>query len=307
VSYRPCARRRPAFTLIELLVVIAIIAILIGLLLPAIQKVREASDRSTCQNNLKQLSLGLNAYHDSYKQFPAGFNRFQTTKYGWAWGAYVLPYIEQTNVFNACDTPNANPVDKGAAIRTVIATFRCPSDTATEFNNRKWTWEDGVTAPTPKVEPATANYVAMAGSTRQGHTNNGIFFRGSKIRMADIKDGTSNTILLSERATAVGTLNYGAAVWAATAEADHDKDSYYDVLCQTSRPVNWTGTNESDYRHSVIASQHPGVAGVAMADGSVRTISENIESAVDNGVPGTVDTVLEMLSARQDGKVIPNF
>lgn len=139
-----CGYRRRAFTLVELLVVIAIIGILVGLLLPAVQAAREAARRMQCSNNLKQLGLAHHNYHDAFKTFPPGAinGRFGQSRAVWAWCAQLLPFIEQTNLFNslgvsgteAAVSLQANP----QLFRQRLSFLRCPSDSGPEWNEHSF-------------------------------------------------------------------------------------------------------------------------------------------------------------------------
>src|SRR5438132_11190541 len=184
---------RRAFTLIELLVVIAIIAILIGLLLPAVQKVREAAARVQCQNNLKQMGLACHAYHDSRKSFPPGYlatAAYPDTAPGWGWAAFILPYIEQAPLYNQIDF--TQPVQSSAAIQTIIPLYLCPSD---PVPSTPFPITDATLGTICRAAPSS--YAATVGddsSDADGPTGNGIFYRNSTTRLVDITDGTSSTV-----------------------------------------------------------------------------------------------------------------
>ncbi len=128
-AHRPTLGRRTGFTLVELLVVIAIIGILVALLLPAVQAAREAARRAQCQNNLKQLGIGLHNYHDTHKELPFGAPSKFGLGVGGTWAAHLLPYIEEQNVHSQLDfkVSLSDPKNR-TAVTTVIATFICPSD-----------------------------------------------------------------------------------------------------------------------------------------------------------------------------------
>ena len=183
--------------------VIAIIAILIGLLLPAVQKVREAANRIQCVNNLKQIGLAVHNYHDTNNTFPPGYaSNYDAagtdTGPGWGWAAYLLPYMEQDNVFRQIDIKQAIEAAANSQPRTVIVkTFLCPSDNPPPqaFPVGPRSASGQLTSTICTVAPA--NDVGNYGVGEPGVDGDGIFYRNSTVRDRDITDGTSSTLMVA--------------------------------------------------------------------------------------------------------------
>ncbi len=306
------AHERRGFTLIELLVVIAIIAILIALLVPAVQKVREAAARTTCQNNLKQLALGCHGFNDTFKYLPPNYlDGYGVTNHGWSWIAMILPYIEQGDLFNKANlgTHGANgtpasrlDVSGGTILTSPIGMLRCPSDK--DFDVMIWTDRADV-APTPV---AISNYKGVAGanwewgnalwnpgynpngsaSDQEGLDNgNGIFYRSSgtgdpglvgtytakKISLLLIPDGTSNTFMIGESLPA---RSQWTGAWAYSNNVNGTCAIYPNAPLTTGltiAPGTW-GDNYSFH------SNHSDGLHFAFADGTVRFISNDINVAL---------------------------
>jgi prepilin-type N-terminal cleavage/methylation domain-containing protein/prepilin-type processing-associated H-X9-DG protein len=292
---------RHAFTLIELLVVIAIIAILIGLLVPAVQKVREAAARSTCQNNLKQLALAVHAHNDTFKILPrsagTGYTFTASAPNTWSWIARTLPYIEQGNLYklgNIAKGPSMNSVqsrlpDGTQACSAIIPVLLCPSDGDSNqvFTNRANvgslrmgpTNYQGVAGANWRSGEARWNPVSLPGGSTDGlDAGNGIFFRSDgypgrnpKMTLLGIRDGTSNTFMIGE---GIPTKNQHMS-WAffnhATATC---------AIWPNSRRTNGTDFPIGQWQNVYsFRSYHDGGLQFAMGDGSVRFVSESIPIA----------------------------
>ncbi len=322
--------RRSGFTLIELLVVIAIIAILIALLLPAVQKVREAASRTQCENNLKQLGLGCHNYHDANKTLPIGVTDMYWDTVDdwnhayWSWLGRILPFVEQNATFNVATnwimqnggaynnyntfwpwgifwsspTTPANP-----ALGISVPVYNCPSDW------RNLVVQNLAMSAGDNANVAFTSYLANSGSPSGDYNQSqptGVLFRntatGGPIKLVGIKDGTSNTFLVGERPPS-NDMNYGW--W--FAGAGYDGSGTGDVLLG-SNEVNYANAlgcnpatyafyqqgNPNDPCHEVhYWSLHEGGSNFCMADGSVRFILY--------GVPQTTFTAL---CTRIGGEVI---
>jgi prepilin-type N-terminal cleavage/methylation domain-containing protein/prepilin-type processing-associated H-X9-DG protein len=210
-------RKHSGFTLIELLVVIAIIAILIGLLLPAVQKVREAAARTKCTNNLKQIGLALHNYHDTHQAFPAGKGpsyKGAAVYARWSIHSQLLPFVEQAPLYQSIDfnSPPETPGMEGvinfmpawqnptrvnaAACRTQVSIFLCPSDGASIDPN--WPGQNNYLA-SQGVQFMCDLTETQASTVAPTERPDGPLYYLSKIRLTDIGDGTSNTCVFSEK------------------------------------------------------------------------------------------------------------
>lgn len=298
--------KRNGFTLVELLVVIAIIGILVALLLPAVQMAREAARRMSCTNNLRQIGLASHNYHDTLGSFPPGYLAFGVAHMapasaengsGFAWSALLLPYLEQTTLHNAivferdCRDPINLPLGT-----TELKMYRCPSDPGPGT----FIASDG----SADYELAVSNYVGILGygsvTMMPGNPmGRGIFYRNSAMRLADVIDGSSNTIMVGER-----TQRHRFNSAAAAVEAH---STWYAAVPGVVRPAGMGGmmSGMTEAQPSLVlghvgqpamgtmmamhhtpnqtnhivhfSSQHPGGINFVACDGSVHFLSETIE------------------------------
>jgi prepilin-type N-terminal cleavage/methylation domain-containing protein/prepilin-type processing-associated H-X9-DG protein len=311
---------RSAFTLIELLVVIAIIAVLLGLLLAAVQMVRQAAARIQCSNNLKQLALAMHQYHDTMTRFPTGVDVVDTSRGGYSGGTTlwveILPYLEQDNLKRKWDYADyRNNLAGGSTATTaqVLKVLLCPSDALPSpalFTLQIYDWASGDFAiGSYGGNGGTLSFDGWDGSPPP--SCDGVLFRYSRVRMADITDGLSNTFLLGERyhrdaAWDSLTLDLDPGMyplwgWGSWAEAGFQIGPEGDTLLSTPVPINYRvppGSGADDwswegYRLCAYGSGHGRGANFAFADGSVRFVSDS--TALDT---------LQALSTRAGGEVV---
>jgi prepilin-type N-terminal cleavage/methylation domain-containing protein len=301
--------RRRGFTLVELLVVIAIIGILVALLLPAIQMARESARRTSCSNNMKQIGLGLQMYHDTFGRFPAGWLARDPSGHraddwlgqpGWGWAAAILPYVEQDAIarglvdYELPITEHENEV----ARETVIKLYRCPSD----IGDETFILEAGGSAhghgalasdDHDHYVLATANYVGVFGFYdphdvyEGGQQADGTFVHNRQFSFRDFLDGTTETLIVGERTSKLSYSTWVGSVH----DGEHGPAR---VVGVAAFPPNSDYSVEAAVHN--FSSLHPAGTQFVAADGSVKLINESIEARV-----------YRALCTRAGGEVVGDF
>jgi prepilin-type N-terminal cleavage/methylation domain-containing protein len=270
----PPRRRSTAFTLIELLVVISILALLAGLLMPAVQAVRDSSRRTQCHDHLHNLVLGLHGYEAAHRVLPPGSlamgNSFDM-QHGWGWGALMLPNIEQSPLHRQLNFEQGSAVgDNARWLATPLEIWSCPSSLAPEL-------VDVLDSGHAPLQLATGNYCGVEG----------VLSAMSTTRLRDITDGLSQTLFIGEtrfQAGALGLPSFTSAWCGKIAYSDDYAPHAIPHLGASSLTRINLGTNFA----GAFGSQHPGGANLALGDGRAMFFSENLSTSVFKAL-GTPD------------------
>ena len=302
---------RRGFTLIELLVVIAIIAVLVGLLLPAVQKVRDAAARSQCQNNLKQIGLGIHNYHDTTKAFPPFRLAPPSNGNGYAtWFVMILPHIEQGNAYNLWDLKKRYIEQPVEARQAQVPTYYCPSRRASPMlstgstdggfpgacgDYASTTYHNTIDSSLPWQESATG--VIVAATNTVDATTNTILSWKSRTNMSVIRDGASNTFLVGEKH--ILESGFGGNTQRDTSIYNSNTGSVVARLAGVGYPLAQSPTaphvTTASTNNFQMGSPHLGICNFVFTDGSVRAVKNSAD-----------EQTLRRLSVRNDGQVISN-
>ena len=310
------------FTLVELLVVIAIIGILIGMLLPAVQVVREAARRTACMNKVRQMALSALNYESGFGRFPGGSEHINMepnssndpTSLGWGWRTKLLPFMEQQNLFDNLDlTLSINGGNNPLQLSTVVETFICPSNPELAT----------ATHPVSGIDMSMSSYLGNGGSIEWAFVqwldfSDGILMRSiddkhQGITMGDVEDGTSNTFFCGE------TISYAVvqgnpfiwdpAFFAATNGSNASRTLGMVRTGHGEINPDWTTETDTILRNSY-ASLHAGGAVFAFVDGSTHFINDNIDHnnlTESEWRSGGIRGTYQRLFSRNDGLTVSDF
>jgi prepilin-type N-terminal cleavage/methylation domain-containing protein len=325
-------RSKRGFTLVELLVVIAIIGILIGMLLPAVQQVREAARRITCANNLRQIGLAMMNYESAYQKFPPGGIWVGPDKLprgnragrgsGWAWSTFILPFMEQNNIYDGLVLPaRMSEEPNRTLVASLIPSVVCPSASNQPSHFKIGNGSEAFAMHDPGI--TATNYVACAGAfvagayyDRPSDRKNGIYAEDSKTGFGDIPDGSSNTILTGEAIYyGIGQSRGapGSFFWdprwfgSCRHNAGGRADAPEALFRIGQRRINPPSFSSNSVKRNAFGSNHPGGATFGLADGSVHFVNESIgnnETSYNQWANGQVLGTFQRLTARNDGLVV---
>jgi prepilin-type N-terminal cleavage/methylation domain-containing protein/prepilin-type processing-associated H-X9-DG protein len=305
------SRLRTGFTLIELLVVIAIIAVLIALLVPAVQRVREAASRTTCQNNLKQIGLAIHNYHDAHKAMPASRLGPQHA----TWFVLILPYVEQSALYNRWDLNKTYYEQTTAVQNAFVPLYVCPTRRgepmpSTQYEVSSTGQPDALEHPGTQGDYACNggqfyNAVvdhplcrgAMCYANATVSASNQIVTSRSQTGLKDITDGTSQTFLVGEKHSVRSKWGQSGPSWGEGAIWNGDfPRNFSRIAGQTQWHLGQGPDDLAGPWHCKFGSWHPGVCQFVFADGHVAALSNSLD----------MDT-LQKLACRNDGQVIPPY